>query len=594
MLFKRAGNIALRARMLYICIPIVTIIISFITGGYVFRSIYNDFANRYILIFVISVMLILITVLIGYIILRNAVLTPLQKLSKSAIIAEESNKAKSQFLAKMSHELRAPIAAVLGISEIQLQNTNLPIALEESFAQIHNSATMLLNITNDLLDLSKIEAGKMSLTVEDYKTTNLINDITNIHLSYLDNKDIKFTMIIDENLPMTLIGDMLRIKQIVINLLSNAFKYTDSGSVEISVNCKKIDSQSIMLIITVSDTGFGMSAEQLTTLRNEYTRFHEKEHHLIEGTGLGMSIVYNLTEMMDAQIEIESDVGVGTKIAIHIPQKINDAEVIGPETAMRLQRFETDSRAASKRFTFTPEQMPYGKVLIVDDTPANLYAAKHSLGFFGLEIETCENGHQAIDKVEKGKIYDIIFMDHMMPGINGIETLRNIRNKGYTGTVIALTANAMISQAEEYIQNGFDGFISKPIQTKQLNDLLIEYIKEKQSPETLKAAQAVNAEKIEDKALDEITRTLRPDFAKKYKNSVNNLNFALQTKDIDNAHLIAHTLKGLAMLIEEDQLASLSSDVERVLAKKEIPSQDQLAALENELIYVIKTIETPL
>jgi len=593
MLFKRTGSIVLRARMLYIVIPIITIIIFSIIGSYVFRSISNDFANRYILILVISLILILAIVLIGYAVLCNTILTPLQKLLESASIAEENNKAKNQFLAKMSHELRAPIAAVLGISEIQLQNPNLSIAIEESFTQIHDSATMLLNITADLLDLSKIEAGKMSLTVEEYKIVSLVNDIANIHLSYLGNKDINFTITIDENLPITLIGDMLRIEQIIINLLSNAFKYTDSGSVKMSIKCEKINTQSVMLIATISDTGFGMTAEQLTTLRNDYTRFHEKEHHLIEGTGLGMSIVYNLAELMDAEIDIESDVGLGTKITVHIPQNINNTEIIGPETAMRLQCFETDSRAATKRFNFTPEQMPYGKVLIVDDTPANLYVAKHLLAFHGLEIETCENGHQVIDKVEKGNIYDIIFMDHIMPGINGIETLHIIRNKGYTGTVIALTANAIIGQVEEYIQNGFDGFLSKPIQATQLNDLLVEYIKEKQSPETLEATQAVNTIKIDDNALDEITRTLRPDFANKYKNAVNNLNSALQTKDIDDAHLIAHTLKGLAMLIEENQLAKLSSDVERILAKKEVPSQNQLAALENELNHVIKIIEMP-
>jgi len=529
-------------------------------------------------------------------------LRKLQEEQQRIEIAEESSKAKSRFLARMSHELRTPIAAVMGVSEIQLQNPNLPPDIEESFAKILHSANMLHGIINDILDLSKIEAGKMELLQEEYEVASMIADVAHLHFSYLQSKDVKFSLYVDENLPIHLIGDILRIEQIMNNLLSNAFKYTEHGSVVLSFQCQHIEAKEgcVTVIITVQDTGFGMAPEQLNNLRNEYTRFHEREHRFISGTGLGMPIVYSLAQMMDANIDMESEVGIGTKVVIHIPQKVTGTAVLGKELSLNLQQFGEGSKVAIKRFAFTPEPMPYGRVLVVDDVEANLYVAKGLLSFYHLNIETCNSGHEAVNKIKAGNVYDIVFMDYMMPGINGIEAMHKIRDTGYTHPIVVLTANAMIGQAEEFIKSGFDSFISKPIQTKYLNTILIKFIRDKQLPEVIEAAKAtknnnslsqININEYQNSC--ELIKTLRIDFAKSHKNTFNDFCEALRDSDNKKAHLLVHTIKGAAGLIEEDILVKTAAHLEIALAEGRTPTSEQLSALENEISRVVESIGKP-
>ena len=598
------------------------------------------FDARFMPMVIIGITLLIISILVGSILVRRSLLEPLYNLTQSSAaaasieensdifgldrkdeigdlartiqfmrvnlkkaasemqrieVAEESNRAKSRFLARISHELRTPIATVLGVSEIQLQNSRLPMDIEESFDKIHNSAQLLLSIINDLLDLSKIEARKMSLQNKRYEVTSMISDAISLHLAYIGDKDIDFRLKVDENLPAFLIGDSLRIVQIVNNLVSNAFKYTDSGSVVISIKCEEKDSESIILVISVKDTGFGMTTEQLSALRDEYTRFHEHEHNFIGGTGLGMPIVYNLAEMMNAEIELCSKVGNGTTVTIRIPQKKAGTEVLGKETALRLQQYKISVRTASKRFNFVPEPMPYGRVLVVDDTSANLFVAQRLLEFYQIDTETCSSGQEAIAKIKQGKVYDIVFMDHMMPVLNGVDTLRIIRDIGYKEPVIALTANAIIGQAEEFLKIGFDGFISKPIQAKRLNSILIKYIKDKQPPGVIEEARA-NAnynEKIMDgpPVMDDLTEMLRSDFARTQADIPNKIREAIQEKDVKAAHLMAHTLKGIAGLVQEDTLAQIAGHMEYLLVNGRIPSDDQLTWLEKEMERVIDGIQ---
>ncbi|MCL2398752.1 MAG: response regulator [Defluviitaleaceae bacterium] len=521
-------------------------------------------------------------------------------------VVEESNRAKSRFLARMSHEIRTPITSVMGISEIHLQKHNLPLDVEESFSKIHNSANLLLGIINDILDLSKIESGKMTMIHEKYDVASMINDVAHLNLANLDNKNVKFHMCVDETLPCTLIGDVIRIEQILNNLLSNAFKYTEFGSVEFTVKCQflehyEVKEDYVMLIISICDTGMGMTAEQVDILYNEYTRFHESDAHLITGTGLGMPIVYSLAEMMDAHIELESEVGKGTNIVIHIPQKIVDTTILGKETALRLQQLETDELASAKKFKFTPEPMPYGRVLIVDDVEANLFVAQGLLSFYGLNIETCTSGFEAIEKIKQGEVYDIIFMDHMMPDMDGTEAMLTLRDMGYPKSIVALTANTMIGQEEVFIKNGFDGFISKPIQTKQLNAILIKHIKDKQPPEVIEAAAIAAKDTSPSTSQDidnyqnkgDLVEKLRTDFAKNQKNIALDITQALNTGDTQTAHRLAHTLKGLAGLIKEDQLEQAAKDVENLLADGKMPENNHLREIEHELARVLESIGKP-
>ncbi|MCL1863599.1 MAG: response regulator [Defluviitaleaceae bacterium] len=397
---------------------------------------------------------------------------------RAAMELEESNKAKSRFLARMSHEIRTPITAVMGISEIQLRNQTMPPHTEEAFSKIYDSSKTLLNIVNDILDFSKIESGKMLLLENEYSIASVANDVSHLHLVYLDNKDITFEMYVDKNIPVTLVGDSLRIKQIINNLLTNAFKYTESGSIILSLERKEHEKEGYMVLsLSVKDTGIGMSKQQIEELQgSDYLRFHENEMPFVAGTGLGLPIVYSMVQIMDADFDMQSEVGKGTHVTIDIPQKIAATEILGDELAKKLQNFESGALSSAKDFDFVPTQLPNGSVLVVDDVDTNLYVAEAMLDSFGLSVELVESGHAAIDKITQGNIYDIIFMDHMMPEMDGIETTQRLRSMGYTRPIVALTANAVKGQAEVFMKNGFSGFMSKPIDIKILNSYLVRFI----------------------------------------------------------------------------------------------------------------------
>ncbi|MCL1844988.1 MAG: ATP-binding protein [Defluviitaleaceae bacterium] len=518
-------------------------------------------------------------------------------LEREYAAAEESNRAKSKFLARMSHEVRTPITAVMGISEIELKTGNLPPRIEESLAKINSSASFLLGIVNDILDLSKIEAGKMELAQEEYLVPNLIVDIAHLHLAFLNGRDIKFSLIVDETLPVILLGDPLRVTQIVNNLLSNAFKYTEEGTVELALQCRKSQEDFIDLVISITDTGFGMTQEQLKILQNsEYTRFHEHENRFIGGTGLGIPIVNNLLTLMGAQMEVESEPGVGTKVVASIPQKIADSKIIGRETAARLQQFDEVILSSSKRFDVAPEPMPYGRVLVVDDVEANLYVSSGLLAFYELNVETCYSGFEAIEKIKQGEIYDIIFLDEMMPGITGTETMHALREMKYNEPIVALTANALIGQAEEYMREGFNGFISKPIQAKSLHDVLIKYIRIKQPPEVIKAALSAQKKPPTrhdiDRYQSELATTLRPRFARSHKDTFGEFSQSLKAGDTETAHRLAHTLKSSASLIREHALADVANTVETTLRNGRTPTAEQMSSLEVELNRALDSIGT--
>ena len=397
---------------------------------------------------------------------------------------EESNRAKNRFLARMSHEIRTPITAIMGTSEMQLRGKSMPPHTEEAFIKVYDASKTLLNIVNDILDFSKIESGKMPLLIKEYDTTQLANDVSHLHLIYLDNKNLNFTLHVDKQLPIKLKGDLLRIRQIINNLMTNAFKYTESGSIDLSIRRQEHDNKGfITLLIAIEDTGMGMSKEQIEKIQeenNEYMRWHEQERPYVSGTGLGLSIVYSMMQMMNADIVIDSELGVGTIVTISIPQEIVDTAVIGETVAKKLQNFEINNHFNKDDFNFETEQMPYGTVLVVDDVDTNLYVAQAMLEAFGLKVELVVSGELAIEKIKQGNVYDIIFLDHMMPGMDGMEVAKKLRSMQYHQPIVALTANAIKGQAEIFMDNGFSGFMSKPIDIKILYSYLIRFVKNKE------------------------------------------------------------------------------------------------------------------
>ena len=400
--------------------------------------------------------------------------------------ADAANKAKSSFLANMSHEIRTPMNTILGVVDIIMNNDDHNSETEEGLDRIYNSCNLLLSITNDILDFSKIEAGKLSLEPVQYKVANLISETVKLYIMQMQGKSIEFEIQVDENVPANLIGDELRIKQIMGNLLSNAFKYTEKGKVILTVVCQPWESEDgVTLVIVVRDTGYGIPKDQLDDLFTEYSRVANKANATIEGTGLGLAITRSLIDLMDGGINVESEPGFGSVFVVKLPQRTVDDEVLGKEVVNRLQEFRLNYMTRNRRTQITRDHMPYGKILIVDDVETNLYVATGLMKPYGLYIETVMSGIEAIEQIENGKVYDVIFMDHMMPEPDGIETTKRLRALGYGGTIVALTANAVVGQAEIFLQNGFDEFISKPIDIRQLNSVLNKHVRDKQSPEVL-------------------------------------------------------------------------------------------------------------
>jgi len=390
--------------------------------------------------------------------------------------SDEASKSKSNFLATMSHEIRTPLNAVIGIAQIELEKDDTPDEHTEAFEKIFNSGNGLLGIINDILDMSKIETGKMEIHPEEYDVPSLINDSVMLNIGRIGDKPIEFILNVDEKLPLKLIGDELRIKQVLSNLLSNAFKYTDSGFVKFSIY-HSIEVDNFSLHFIVEDSGQGMKPEDKERIFSEYSRFNAMANRTTEGTGIGMSITKKLIEMMDGMILIDSEYGKGSVFTVMVKQEPVDCGVIGAELAQQLKNFTFHGEGFATHTTH--EQMTYGNVLVVDDVDINLYVAEGMLSQYGLNIDKALSGFEALEKVNSGNNYDVIFMDHMMPQMDGIETTQKLRESGYKGCIVALTANALVGNSDMFLENGFDGFISKPIDIVQLDGILNEFVRDK-------------------------------------------------------------------------------------------------------------------
>ena len=453
----------------------------------------HDYNTAMTWLFVAVILVIAISFVVFNVFIAG-LLKPLRRTMQSLEIA---SRAKSDFLADMSHEIRTPLNAILGITEIQLQSATLDTTTRDAMDRIYVSGDLLLGIINDILDLSKIEIGKLELLVGRYEVASLINDTAQLNMMRIGSKPIEFELHVDSRLPAALLGDELRVKQILNNILSNAFKYTAAGSVKMTVSVEADltaddaggDVGMVDLVVSVSDTGQGMTQEYIDRIFEKYSRFNMEANRSTEGTGLGMSITRNLLDLMHGAIAVESELGKGSTITIRIPQGRCGQEVLGEKLAENLQRFRANGMTQLKRVQISRESMPYGRVLVVDDVETNIYVATGLLAPYNLKIDSAESGYAAIEMIKKGNTYDIVFMDHMMPKMDGIEATKILREMGYEGSIVALTANAVVGQAELFLTNGFTEFMSKPIDIRQLNSVLNKLIRDKQPAEAISAAR---------------------------------------------------------------------------------------------------------
>ncbi|MBP3420698.1 MAG: response regulator [Lachnospiraceae bacterium] len=395
-----------------------------------------------------------------------------EELAKAKEEAEAANKAKSKFLARVSHEIRTPINAVIGMNEMIIRESKEE-EIQSYARDVKDSSVVLLNLINELLDSSKIESGKMELIMGDYDIRSLLNDIYNMMQIRAKQKNLQLVFEIDEQIPSGYNGDDKRIRQVLTNLLSNAIKYTEKGTVTLSLGCTKENGEAI-LHYAIKDTGIGIKQEDIGKIYDEFQRFDISRNRHVEGTGLGMNIVQQFLKLMNSELQITSEYGKGSEFSFDLRQTIVDEAPLGNFR-------ERLAQADNKKNGRTDYVLPNVKILVVDDSEINLKVFTGLLKQTQMQITAVLSGRECLQQL-KENTYDLVFLDHMMPEMDGIETLHAIKEeKLCEGTpIIMLTANAIVGDKERYLQEGFDDFLSKPIIPDKLDRMILKHLDKQQ------------------------------------------------------------------------------------------------------------------
>lgn len=399
-----------------------------------------------------------LVIILMYFTIENPDMKMIEQLNIARDQADKANKAKSDFLSSMSHEIRTPLNAIVGFSEAVKASSTLDEAIENANDIVEASQT-LLEIVNGVLDISKIESGKLEIVNSNYNAHELFLNVSKLMQHKASEKALEYIVEIAPDIPNNLYGDYASIKKVITNLLSNAVKYTEKGYVRYSVNCVKKD-DICRLIISVEDSGRGIKESQINKLFDKFQRLDEDKNTTIEGTGLGLAITKRLVELMNGQIVVQSKYGEGSKFTVTLDQRISVNQVIKTEEHIQNDDIDIHNK----------------KILVVDDNTLNLKVASKVLESFTTNITLVDSGFECINKLNEGNTYDVILLDDMMPKLSGKETLIKLKDMNISIPIVALTANAISGEREKYIEAGFDEYLSKPIDKKELERVLKKVI----------------------------------------------------------------------------------------------------------------------
>ena len=553
--------------------------VGFVENGFTnFRSIekyFMAYGMGYTIEYVMMTIFAILVVRHGKEIRQNFFETQREKLS-----AEASSEAKTSFLANMSHEIRTPINAIIGMDEMIIRESK-EAGIIRYANNIRNASKTLLSLINDILDFSKVESGKMEIINSNYQVSSMLNDLVNMIQSRASDKSLELILDIDEQLPCELYGDEVRLRQIITNLLTNAVKYTKEGSVTLKIRVTKLENSIGRLDVAVIDTGIGIRKEDQGKLFDSFQRVDEVKNHNIEGTGLGLALTKYLLEAMGSKLLLESEYGKGSAFYFGLEQKIVDDTPIGD-----YQKMYEKSRQENERYRES-FQAPGAQILVVDDTRMNLEVCKGLLKKTKVQIDVAESGAECLQMCEQ-KEYHLILLDHKMPHMDGVECLQRIRQQeeglNTNTTVIALTANAITGAKEYYLKNGFDDYLSKPVQGEKLEQLLCQYLPSVLllSPEeaTIASYETMSTEVPEIIGIDEedalsyagesqeeYLKNLKL-YLEEYDSKRTQIQEAFEKDDWENYQILAHSIKSTSRLIGANDMSLLAKSMEEAAAKR--------------------------